>query len=153
MTAIHVWNHAFLWDSMTPEKGGAPEGRRVQLLEQGLGGIDGFKEKCVKATEGRFGSGYVWLLVRNGWPEIVDPPNAEILITGGGNPILAGDVWKHADYLDYQNQRAKFVGAFVDHLIDWRKVAERLENGPARAWCKVRLSQSFIRPQRKTLPR
>jgi Fe-Mn family superoxide dismutase len=134
--AAQVWNHTFFWRSMTPQKGEAPEGRMAQLLEP-LGGIDGFKEKFVGAAEGRFGSGYVWLLVRDGRPEIVDTPNAEIPFTGSGNPILACDVWEHAYYLDYQNQRAKFVEAFVDHLIDWRKVAERLDSEPARALRKA----------------
>jgi Fe-Mn family superoxide dismutase len=125
--AAQVWNHTFFWEGMKPGAGGGPEGKLGKLIDEAFGNITKFKETFVERAEKRFGSGYVWLVLHDGKLELLDLPNAETPLAGEARPLLNCDVWEHAYYLDYQNARAKFVKAFLDHLINWEAVAERLD--------------------------
>lgn len=118
--AAQVWNHTFYWRSMTPNGGGAPSGDIAKAIDRDFGGYEGFREAFAKAGAGQFGSGWAWLVARDGGLEIRKTPNAETPLTeAGATPLLAMDVWEHAYYLDYQNRRPDYVSAFLDHLIDW----------------------------------
>ena len=77
---------------------------------------------------GRFGSGYVWLVISDGKAKIVDTPNAETPLTTGATPLLTTDVWEHAYYLDHRNNRKAFLDVFCDRLINWEFVAQNLKN-------------------------
>ncbi len=122
-----VWNHTFFWEGMTPDAPGTPGGELAERLDADLGGLDAFGEAFVKSGESRFGSGYVWLVLDDGRLKVMSTANAETPLTGAAAPLLCCDVWEHAYYLDVQNERGKFLKAFVAHLIDWNKVSERFE--------------------------
>lgn len=124
--AGQVWNHDFFWASMSADAGEpAPEVRA--WIERDFGSIDGFKIQFKDAAVGRFGSGWAWLvLASDGSLRVVSTSNAETPITGDLWPLLTCDVWEHAYYLDYQNRRADFVQTFLDRLLNWDLVAERL---------------------------
>jgi Fe-Mn family superoxide dismutase len=125
--AAQVWNHDFFWAGMAPQATGKPSGELARLIDGAFGDFDGFKSAFVEAATGRFGSGYAWLVLADGHLKIISTPNADTPLTGPEKPLLCCDVWEHAYYLDYQNKRGKFVKAFVDELIDWAAVAERLK--------------------------
>ncbi len=118
--ASQVWNHAFLWESMSPNGGFKPTGRIMEMIENDFGDIESFKERFRRAALGQFGSGWAWL--------VMDGQNLRILTTGNADspvgtdmvPLLTLDVWEHAYYIDYRNERARYVDAFLDRLINWR---------------------------------
>jgi superoxide dismutase, Fe-Mn family len=124
--AAQVWNHTFFWDGMKPGGGGAPSGAVADLLNRDFGGFDKFREAFVNGGIGRFGSGYVWLVLSDGKAKIIDTPNAETPLTTADKPLLTADVWEHAYYLDHRNLRKAFLEAFLDKLVNWDFVAKQL---------------------------
>lgn len=125
--AAQVWNHEFLWRCMTP-KPVAPKGALKKRLETAFGGLDHFKKSFATAATTQFGSGYAWLVVADGKLKVRKTDNAKPPFVEDQSVLLACDVWEHAYYLDYQHRRKDFVDAFVEHLIDWEFVAERLSH-------------------------
>ncbi|MDG1571602.1 superoxide dismutase [Robiginitalea sp. M366] len=122
------YNHCLFWEIMGPNAGGAPTGELADAINAAFGSFDGFKEAFSKAAATRFGSGWAWLCVQKGGKvEICSTPNQDNpLMPGvgcGGHPILGIDVWEHAYYLNYQNRRTDYIGAFYN-VINWDKVAE-----------------------------
>ena len=122
------WNHTFFWESLAPNAGGAPSGALADAITAAFGSFDAFKEKFATAGMTRFGSGWAWLLVKDGKLEISSTPNQDNPLMDvaevKGKPILGVDVWEHAYYLKYQNRRADYLAAFWN-VVNWNKVAER----------------------------
>lgn len=122
------WNHSFFWESLAPNAGGAPTGKLADAITAAFGSFEAFKEKFAAAGMTRFGSGWAWLLVKDGKLEISSTPNQDNplmeIADVKGTPVLGVDVWEHAYYLKYQNRRADYLGAFWN-LVNWTKVAER----------------------------
>ena len=117
--AAQAWNHAFYWRSLRPP-GGPPPGLLIaSAIESTFGNHEAFVEKLTSAATSHFGSGWAWLVVDRGALRIVTTSNAETPICNGQSPLLAIDVWEHAYYLDYQNQRAAHVAAVVGSLLNW----------------------------------
>jgi len=125
--AAQVYNHTFFWDGMKPGGGGAPPAGDVADVINSLGGWTAFREKWVNEGAGRFGSGYVWLVLSGGQAKLVTTPNAETPLTTADVPLLTTDVWEHAYYLDHRNNRNAFLEAFCDKLINWDFVAKNLK--------------------------
>jgi Fe-Mn family superoxide dismutase len=123
------WNHTFFWESLTPN-GGQPSGRIAEAISSTFGSLDGLKEKLNAAGLARFGSGWAWLVSRDGRLEITSTPNQDNPLMDvaevKGTPLLGVDVWEHAYYLKYQNKRADYLNAFWN-VVNWNKVAERLK--------------------------
>jgi Fe-Mn family superoxide dismutase len=123
------WNHTFFWESLTPN-GGQPSGRIADAISSTFGSLDGLKEKMNAAGLTRFGSGWAWLVSRDGRLEITSTPNQDNPLMDvaevKGTPLLGVDVWEHAYYLKYQNKRADYLNAFWN-VVNWNKVAERLK--------------------------
>lgn len=117
--AAQAWNHEFFWKSMNPNGGGEPKGEMLQKINKDFGSYDKFREEFKAAALGQFGSGWVWLVEDNGKLAIVKTSNADTPIARKIKPIINLDVWEHAYYLDYQNRRADFADAFLDHLVKW----------------------------------
>jgi Fe-Mn family superoxide dismutase len=121
-------NHAMFWKLMAPKAGGAPTGKLADDLKATFGSFDAFKEKFEAAGLGRFGSGWVWLVVNQGKLEIASTPNQDTPLMGKaiagveGKPIFGCDVWEHAYYLKYQNRRADYLKAFWN-VVNWAEVA------------------------------
>lgn len=125
--AAQVWNHTFYWRSMTPNGGGAPTGDIAKAIEKDFGGYEGFREAFAKAGATQFGSGWAWLVVKDGKLEARKTPNAELPLTEKGvTPLLTMDVWEHAYYLDYQNRRPAYIETFLDKLVNWEFAEENL---------------------------
>jgi Fe-Mn family superoxide dismutase len=124
------WNHTFFWESMAPNAGGAPTGKLAEAITNAFGSFDAFKEKFSQAGMTRFGSGWAWLIKKDGKLEITSTPNQDNPLMDiaeiKGIPLLGVDVWEHAYYLKYQNKRADYLAAFWN-IVDWNKVAERLD--------------------------
>lgn len=116
-------NHSMFWRTIGPHAGGAPTGQLAADISAAFGSFDAFKEKFEAAGVGRFGSGWVWLIVKAGKLEITSTPNQDSPIMEGNKPVLGCDVWEHAYYLKYQNRRADYLKAFWN-VVNWSEVAK-----------------------------
>ena len=125
------WNHSFFWEILAPKAGGEPSGKIADAIKQTFGSLDGLKEKMNAAGIGRFGSGWAWLIWKDGKLEVTSTPNQDNplmdVAESKGTPLLGVDVWEHAYYLKYQNRRADYLNAFWN-VVNWEKVNERFEN-------------------------
>ena len=123
------FNHNLFWEIMGPHGGGKPDGELASAIDKDFGSFEAFKEEFSKAGATQFGSGWAWLCVHEGGKlEVCSSPNQDNpLMPGvgcGGYPILGMDVWEHAYYLKYQNQRPAYIEAFFN-VINWEEVAKR----------------------------
>ena len=118
------FNHTLFWNIMGPGAGGAPSGALGAAIDAAFGSFDAFKEAFAKAGVTRFGSGWAWLVVKDGKLAITSTPNQDNpLMDGSGTPILGLDVWEHAYYLKYQNKRPDYITAWWN-VVNWTAVAE-----------------------------
>jgi superoxide dismutase, Fe-Mn family len=117
--AAQSWNHDFFWKSMKQGGGGSPTGDIKILIERDIGDIKTFGAAFSEAASKHFGSGWVWLVMTDGVVGIVTTHDADLPLVHGRTALLCCDLWEHAYYLDYQNRRAEFVTAFLDHLANW----------------------------------
>ena len=128
------WNHTFFWESLAPNAGGVPSGKLAEAIDAAFGSFDSFKEKFSTAGMTRFGSGWAWLLVKDGKLELSSTPNQDNPLMDvadvKGAPVLGADVWEHAYYLKYQNKRADYLAAFWN-VVNWDIVSERFEAASA----------------------
>lgn len=124
--AAQVWNHSFYWQCMKPNGGGPPTGEVAKKINEAFGSYEKFAEEFKNAGFTQFGSGWAWLVLKDGAVQVMKTPNAETPIAQGLKPLLVVDVWEHAYYLDYQNRRADYLSAFVEHLINWDFVNSNL---------------------------
>lgn len=125
------FNHSLFWTVLSPNGGGKPSGDLAKAIDSAFGSFDAFKEQFAAAAATRFGSGWAWLIVKDGKLSVTSTPNQDNPLMDvaevQGSPILGVDVWEHAYYLNYQNRRPDYVTAFFN-LVDWEAVAERFEN-------------------------
>jgi Fe-Mn family superoxide dismutase len=117
--SAQVWNHSFFWRCLKPGGGGTPTGRIAAMIDKDLGGFEKFSADFKNAGATQFGSGWAWLLLKDGKLAVTQTANAETPLTQGHKPLLVVDVWEHAYYLDYQNRRPDFLQTFLDKLINW----------------------------------
>ncbi|KAK1304797.1 hypothetical protein QJS10_CPB11g02235 [Acorus calamus] len=140
--AAQVWNHDFFWESMQPDGGKMPWGGLLQQIEKDFGSFDKFKEEFVEAALTLFGSGWVWLVLKKKEKRlvVVKTSNAVNPLVWGDIPILALDMWEHAYYQDYKDNRVKYVNTFMNHLVSWHAATVRM----ARAESFVNLGEPKI---------
>jgi len=119
--AAQIWNHDFYWRSLAPAaKGGAPSPELLAAINSSFGSLDACKTALADAAVKRFGSGWAWLVVKDGKLAVESTSNAETPCGKPGvTPLLVIDVWEHAYYLDWQNARAAYVKAVVDGHLNW----------------------------------
>ena len=117
--AAQVWNHSFYWQCMKKGGGGIPSGAIADKLKADLGGYDKFVEEFKKTGLGQFGSGWAWLVLKEGKLEVMKTSNADTPIAHDVRPLLTVDVWEHAYYLDYQNKRGDYIDSYIKNLINW----------------------------------
>ncbi len=116
------WNHSFFWNVLAPAKGSKPSAALAKQIDTDFGSFDAFKAEFTKAATSRFGSGWAWLIKKDGKLVISSTPNQDNPLMDiaevKGQPILALDVWEHAYYLKYMNKRADYIAAFWN-LVNW----------------------------------
>lgn len=123
--AAQFWNHDFYWQCMSPDGGGEPGGALADAIRRDIGSVDDFKQRFAEAATAQFGSGWAWLAVgADGKLRVFSTTDAETPLQNFQIPILTIDMWEHAYYVDYHNEKQKYVSAYLDHLLNWR-FAER----------------------------
>lgn len=125
------YNHNLFWTLMKKNGGGSPTGDLMKAIEKSFGSFDKMKEDFNKAAVSRFGSGWAWLVYHEGGLVITSTPNQDCPLMDiadvKGTPVLGLDVWEHAYYLKYQNDREKYLKKWYE-LINWDFVNETLES-------------------------
>lgn len=124
-------NHSLLWDVMSPDGGGEPEGELARAIEDTFGGLDELKKAVNDAGVNRFGSGWTWLIHDGTGLAVVSTPNQDSPIMNSDEPLLGIDVWEHAYYLKYQNRRPDYLEAWWN-VVNWPAVAERYASAVGR---------------------
>ena len=116
------WNHTFFWESLAPNAGGQPSGKLAESINTAFGSFAAFQEKFAAAGMTRFGSGWAWLIVQNGKLAVCSSPNQDNPLMDiaevKGTPILGIDVWEHAYYLHYQNDRETYLNSWFK-ILNW----------------------------------
>lgn len=125
--AAQTWNHTFFWNCLRPPGDSKPSGELARRLETDLGGLERFRKEFAQAAVDCFGSGWAWLVDRDGKLEILATSNAGTPLTLGATPLLALDVWEHAYYVDYENRRPEFAAAVTGKLLNWEFAQQQLE--------------------------
>ena len=116
--AAQAWNHSFFWDCMTPERRD-PTGELFAAIGQAFGGLAGLKQKFVDEGVGHFGSGWVWLAADGAELSVLSTHDGGTLAHDAKTPLIVCDVWEHAYYLDYKQDRKSFLERWFDNLADW----------------------------------
>jgi Fe-Mn family superoxide dismutase len=124
--AAQTWNHTFFWNCLKPGGGGQPSGDLGDAIARAFGSYGDFKEKFSTASANQFGSGWGWLVKGDKGLEIMTTSNADTPMRHGKTALLTIDVWEHAYYIDYRNDRAKFIATVMDNLVNWDFVASIL---------------------------
>jgi superoxide dismutase, Fe-Mn family len=131
--AGQAWNHTFFWNCLSPDGGGEPTGALAAAISRKWGSHAAFKKAFSKSAVENFGSGWTWLVKKpDGSVGIVNTSNAGTPLTRSDQPLLTLDVWEHAYYIDYRNERPKFVEAFLDDLVNWEWAARNFDVELAR---------------------
>jgi Fe-Mn family superoxide dismutase len=126
------WNHQFFWPLLTPKSSGQPVGELAKAIEGTFGSFSAFQEQFTQAALGRFGSGWAWLIWKDGQLRVTSTPNQDnplmdvVEEASRGVPILGLDVWEHAYYLKYQNRRADYVKAWWN-VVNWEQAEKNFQ--------------------------
>ena len=134
--AAQAWNHAFFWDSMTPDSS-PPTGDLATAIEAAFGDLAGLRKAFVAEGVGHFASGWVWLIVEGDALKVISTHDADDTVPlDGVTPLLVCDLWEHAYYLDHQNDRKGFLEAWFDRLANWSLAAGQLKasRGDGDVW-------------------
>jgi len=133
--AAQLWNHSFFWQCLAPAKGQQPDGKLAHLIDDAFGNSEAMLDKLHEEAVNHFGSGWAWLVLDRGALRITSLHDADTpLVHEGMVPLFTLDVWEHAYYIDYRNERPKFAGAVLKNIVNWGFVAENLDGrGEARA--------------------
>lgn len=124
--AAQAWNHAFFWQCMTPTRT-APSGELKAAIEKAFGDIDSFKAAFVEEGFNHFGSGWAWLVTGSDGLKVISTHDADdTLIKDGLFPLLVCDLWEHAYYLDYKNDRKAFLKAWLDKVANFAFAGQQL---------------------------
>lgn len=118
--AAQAWNHAFFWRCMRPPGGGEPSGDLIRAIDEAFDGLEALRDAFVAEGAEHFASGWVWIVTGPRGLQVVSTHDADdILVREGLFPLLACDLWEHAYYLDYKNDRNAFLERWFDNVANW----------------------------------
>ena len=125
--SAQIWNHSFFWQCLAPAGSTQPSGRLRDLISESFGDEQAMLDKLATESVNHFASGWGWLVLNNGKLEVTSLHDADTPAVHGLVPLLTIDVWEHAYYIDYRNERPKFVKSVLENIINWDFVAQNLD--------------------------
>jgi Fe-Mn family superoxide dismutase len=126
--SAQLWNHSFFWQCLAPAQGQRPDGKLAKLIEDAFGNTESLLQKLQEEAVNHFASGWAWLVLDRGSLRITSLHDADTpLVHEGMVPLFTLDVWEHAYYIDYRNERPKFAQAVLSNIVNWDFVAENLD--------------------------
>ena len=133
--AAQLWNHSFFWQCLAPSKGQQPDGKLAKLIEDGFGSTETLLQKLQEEAVNHFASGWAWLVLDRGSLRVTSLHDADTPIVHEGMvPLFTLDVWEHAYYIDYRNERPRFATSVLSNIVNWDFVAQNLDGrGAERA--------------------
>jgi Fe-Mn family superoxide dismutase len=132
--SAQIWNHSFFWQCLAPTGSTSPSGKLAEMIASDFGDHATLCEKLATEATNHFASGWGWLVLNNGKLEITSLHDADTPVAHGMTPLLTLDVWEHAYYIDYRNERPRFLKTVLENIINWDFVAQNLDGqGASRA--------------------
>jgi Fe-Mn family superoxide dismutase len=126
--SAQLWNHSFFWQCLAPAEGQQPSGRLAQLIDDGFGGTETLLKTLQEEAVNHFSNGWAWLVLDRGALKITSLHDADTpLVHEGMQPLFTLDVWEHAYYIDYRNERPKFAQTVLANIVNWEFVAQNLD--------------------------
>ena len=126
--SAQLWNHSFFWQCLAPAQGQQPSGKLLKLVEDRFGSPDAMLRELHEEAVNHFSNGWAWLVLDRGSLRITSLHDADTpLVHEGMVPLFTLDVWEHAYYIDYGNERPKFADSVLRNIVDWEFVAENLD--------------------------
>ena len=131
--AAQLWNHSFFWQCLAPAEGQKPGGKLKQLIEEGFGGADAMLDRLAKEATEHFSNGWGWLVLNRSKLEITSLHDADTpLVYDGMIPLFTIDLWEHAYYIDYRNERPKYAEELLSRIVNWEFVERNLDGEGAK---------------------
>jgi superoxide dismutase, Fe-Mn family len=125
--AAQAWNHEFYWHTLSAPANATPGGALVTAINARFDSLSYLKKRFNAMAAAQFGSGWMWLvLTAEGELDMVSTSDADTPLRTKQWPLIACDLWEHAYYLDYRNDRAKYLNNFWD-IVDWTQIGRRYE--------------------------
>jgi Fe-Mn family superoxide dismutase len=126
--SAQLWNHSFFWQCLAPAEGQQPTGKLRQMIDGGFGGVEPMFQKLGDEAVNHFSNGWAWLLLDRDSLRITSLHDADTpLVQGGMVPLFTLDVWEHAYYIDYRNERPRFASSVLGNIVNWEFVAQNLD--------------------------
>ncbi len=126
--SAQLWNHSFFWQCLAPAEGQRPSGKLAHLIDDAFGSAEAMLGKLQEEAVNHFANGWAWLVLDRGALRITSLHDADTpLVHDGMVPLFTLDVWEHAYYIDYRNERPKFAGAVLGNIVNWEFVARNLD--------------------------
>jgi Fe-Mn family superoxide dismutase len=143
--SAQIWNHSFFWQCLAPEGSTRPSGKLREMITSDFGGEQELLDKLATESTNHFASGWGWLVLNNGKLEVTSLHDADTPVAHGMTPLLTIDVWEHAYYIDYRNERPRYVKTILENIINWDFVAQNLDgDGSSRADQQARISAGSL---------
>ena len=141
--SAQIWNHSFFWQCLAPAGSTKPSGKLAEMIASEFGDQATLVEKLAKEATDHFASGWGWLVLENGKLKVTSLHDADTPVAHGLIPLLTLDVWEHAYYIDYRNERPKFLKTVLENIVNWDFVAQNLDGeGASRADQKARVLEA-----------
>lgn len=131
--SAQIWNHSFFWQCLTPDSA-KPDAALARRIDDSFGSHDALIDAMIAEGVGHFGSGWAWLVQDGNALKVTSYHDADTPVVHNVQPLLTLDVWEHAYYIDYRNERPKYLKTLLNEAIDWAFVAQNLDGkGASRA--------------------
>lgn len=132
--SAQLWNHSFYWQCLAPASGQQPSGKLAEMIASDFGGTEQLLTKLADESANHFSNGWGWLILNNGKLEVTSLHDADTPLVHGMTPLFTLDVWEHAYYIDYRNERPRFASTVLANIVNWDFVAQNLDGqGAGRA--------------------
>jgi len=126
--SAQLWNHSFFWQCLAPAQGQRPTGQLAAMIDDAFGGTDALLAKLREEAVGHFSNGWAWLVLDRDTLKVTSLHDADTpVVREGMKPLLTLDVWEHAYYIDYRNERPKFAEKVLGNIVNWEFVAQNLD--------------------------
>jgi len=126
--SAQLWNHSFFWQCLAPSQGQRPSGRLAELIKDGFGGEEELLKKLQEEAVNHFSNGWAWLVLDRDQLKITSLHDADTpIVHDGMQPLFTLDVWEHAYYIDYRNERPRFAQSVLSSIVNWDFVAQNLD--------------------------